>query len=371
MTAQRSLWAVVLAAGDGTRLAALTIDSRGNRVPKQYCSLDGGESLLHAALSRARRVVPDDRVCVIVAEQHRTFWNSSLWSVASGNVIVQPHNRGTANGVLLSVLSILRRDARARIVFLPADHHVREELKLATAVRQAINTLARDETALSLIGIIPDEPDPELGYILPGPVLTDGSRAVVKFVEKPDLPLARELIAAGALWNSLIFATSGLALLERLRLQIGWVVCGMTKALERDASVSRSASALSEFYKPLPLVDFSRTVLQGTAPSLRVIAVPRCGWSDLGTPKRVASILKCLADSDPLPASCRPQTALVNLAARQTRLDAATPGALFVNSCARTLPQRPVSSGEGPSPRPTTTRLPSVTRARGRQASRS
>lgn len=42
-------WAVVLAAGDGTRLASLTSDDRGRSVPKQFCSLNGGGSLLHAA----------------------------------------------------------------------------------------------------------------------------------------------------------------------------------------------------------------------------------------------------------------------------------------------------------------------------------
>jgi mannose-1-phosphate guanylyltransferase len=55
-------WAVVLAAGDGTRLASLRSNDRGRSVPKQFCSLNGGGSLLHAALQRARRIVPPERV---------------------------------------------------------------------------------------------------------------------------------------------------------------------------------------------------------------------------------------------------------------------------------------------------------------------
>jgi len=31
------LWVIVLAAGDGTRVAALTTDASGGPVPKQYC----------------------------------------------------------------------------------------------------------------------------------------------------------------------------------------------------------------------------------------------------------------------------------------------------------------------------------------------
>jgi mannose-1-phosphate guanylyltransferase len=48
-------WAVVLAAGDGRRLAKLTSDGRGGAVPKQFCSLHGAGSLLYRALQRARR----------------------------------------------------------------------------------------------------------------------------------------------------------------------------------------------------------------------------------------------------------------------------------------------------------------------------
>ena len=43
-------WAVVLAAGEGTRLASLTRDALGNSVPKQFCSLNGGSALVHDAL---------------------------------------------------------------------------------------------------------------------------------------------------------------------------------------------------------------------------------------------------------------------------------------------------------------------------------
>ena len=294
MSASENTWAVVLAAGDGTRLSALTINSRGEFIPKQYCSLDGQGSLLQQALERARRVAAPERVCVIVAEQHRRHWRNSPWPLPLGNVIVQPSNRGTANGVLLGTLKILNRDRLARIVFLPADHHVSDEPKLAVAIADAVRSAAVDAATLALVGIEPDDPDPELGYILPGRTLPDGSRAVEKFVEKPHPARARGLIKAGALWNSFIFAAAGSALLDSLRVRTSWIVRGMTAALARDAVASCCATGLREFYEPLPLVDFSRSILQPAAASLRVFSAPCCGWSDLGTPKRVARTLRRL-----------------------------------------------------------------------------
>ena len=70
MSVRQGTWAIVLAAGDGTRLSTLTTDERGDAVPKQFCSMSGGLSLLQEALQRARRIVPRERVCTVVARQH-------------------------------------------------------------------------------------------------------------------------------------------------------------------------------------------------------------------------------------------------------------------------------------------------------------
>jgi mannose-1-phosphate guanylyltransferase len=317
----------VLAAGDGTRLASLTRDARGKAVPKQFCSLTGGASLLQESMHRARRLVPRERLCVIVAEQHRVWWRPTLWSLPGSNIIVQPRNCGTANGILLATLSILERDPLARIVFLPADHYVRDELALTGSLREAATLLTRDIDGLLLVGIEPEEADPELGYIVPGAPETDGSQRVARFVEKPDPATARALIGAGALWNSFIFAARGPALLGLMRERMPEIVDQMSTALARDARLGSGGRALRELYAELPIVDFSRTVAQGAEGSMRVITAPACGWSDLGTPQRVAETLRCLdlerLERPPAPAVLPPfirGPAFVNLAAQRARL---------------------------------------------------
>src|SRR5688572_7927177 len=87
--AAMSTWALVLAAGEGSRLRALTT-SNGVAVPKQFCSLHDGPSLLQEALHRAEAVAPRLRICTIVAAQHRRWWQGPLWSLPSQNIIVQP-----------------------------------------------------------------------------------------------------------------------------------------------------------------------------------------------------------------------------------------------------------------------------------------
>lgn len=325
MRAVNRTWAVVLAAGEGTRLASLTRDATGQSVPKQFCSLNGGGALVHDAIQRARHIAPFEQVCAIVAEQHSRHWHGALRSLPRQNLIVQPHNRGTANGVLLCVLSVLERDPLARIIFLPADHFVQDENALALALRELAAGLSRHAGGLTLLGIEPDDPDPELGYIVPGRTLADGSRAVDRFVEKPPAPMAQALLKERALWNSFIFGATGAALLGLLRTHLGDVVEDMATALARDAQ-SRASSALFDLYARLPVVDFSRAVVQQVAHTLRVITAPACGWSDLGTPRRVADALRRLdreasplaADPVVVPFLSRPE--FLNLAAQHARL---------------------------------------------------
>ena len=320
-----SNWAVVLAAGEGTRLAALTRDAAGNAVPKQYCSLNGGRALVQEAVARARRVVPLDRTCAIVAQQHSQHWHKALGCLPAENIIVQPQNRGTANGVLLCVLAILARDPLARIIFLPADHFVLDESTLERSLRELLATLHHNPDGLTLIGIEPDDADPELGYIVPGRTLSDGLRTVARFVEKPPVPLAQELFATRALWNSFIFGASAAALLGLLRLQLGGTVDEMATALARDEHAALY-SALPQLYQSLPMADFSRAVVQQLPFMLRVITASACGWNDLGTPRRVAATLHRLSAR---PAVATEGTermhrvappACINLATQQARL---------------------------------------------------
>jgi mannose-1-phosphate guanylyltransferase len=80
-------------------------------------------------------------------------------------------------------------------------------------------------------------------------------------------------------------------------------------------------AAALDLYHALPNIDFSRQVLQGAESMLRVLRVPACGWSDLGTPKRLAKTLQTLPHH-PLYSEHPPdsQTGFLNLAAQHARL---------------------------------------------------
>jgi mannose-1-phosphate guanylyltransferase len=298
MTISSNTWAIVLAGGEGSRLRGLTTDTSGVAVPKQYCSLTGGPSLLIDTVQRAASVVEPNHICVVVAAHHRRWWEPMCSKMPKSNIIVQPRNCGTGNGVLLPLLHILARDRGAHIVLLPSDHYVRDEPALASSLRQAIGALEHHPDELLVLGMHPDDADPDLGYIIPGHNIGPNISRVERFVEKPSAPAASQLVDQGALWNAFIMATRGRALLDLFMTRRPDVVAKMRFAVAEDLRSSTNALATITVYRDLPNIDFSSQILQGAETKLRLIKANRCGWSDLGTPKRLGETLRKLPHLD-------------------------------------------------------------------------
>ncbi|MDY6944110.1 MAG: sugar phosphate nucleotidyltransferase [Pseudomonadota bacterium] len=323
-------WALVLAAGEGSRLRALTTQPCGTPVPKQYCSLAGGQSLLDEALLRARSQVAPERICAIVAQQHHRWWSSldSLSALPQGNLIVQPRNRGTAIGILYSLVHILSQDPDAQVLLLPSDHYVADEAVLQRALATALENVARCPGQPVLLGLQPDEPDSELGYVIPGGLDDFGARTVARFVEKPELTVAAQIVRAGGLWNTFIIAASARALLNLFLPRFAPIVMEM-QVIVRNALQHKTASgwpAIVDMYMRLPDLDFSRDLLEGRESTLRVLPVPACGWSDLGTPHRVGETLRRLP-GERRAAAHAPLSGYIDLAARHAHFERSMTGA--------------------------------------------
>jgi mannose-1-phosphate guanylyltransferase len=280
-------WVLVLAGGEGRRLRELTRDQRGRTVPKQYFDFGIGRSLIARTLDRALMLARHDHVVTVVSAAHREWWERELGAIPTENIIVQPENRGTAAGILLPLLHIAAREPQATVIVLPSDHHVVDEAALAHSVAETIEALERHPHNIILLGMTPEEPDTEYGWVLPD--AADGTipPCVSAFVEKPARSDAIRLMGMGAVWNSFMFAGRVPVLIEMFHERLPELVEGMSDALARRSAETR----LAELYRTLVPCDFSREVLQSLPSRLRVLAVPACGWTDLGTPERLTRVL--------------------------------------------------------------------------------
>jgi len=170
------------------------------------------------------------------------------------------------------------------VLILPADHAVEDESVLRRALERAAWVAGERPEAPVLLGITPTSADGQLGWVIPAGQPDVDSHAVEAFVEKPGPEIARTLMAAGAMWNAFLVATRGAALMRLFEHHLpelhaplaalpGFWTPGESRPVER--------------FEALPSRDFSRDLLTPAAEGLRVIRVPACGWTDLGTPTRL------------------------------------------------------------------------------------
>jgi mannose-1-phosphate guanylyltransferase len=281
------LWVVILAGGAGTRLVGLT-----GGVPKQFWQPNGAPSLLEQTLARMTTLVPPDRCVIVIDHAHREF--VSRCALGGARVVAPPENRGTAAAVLYGLLSVLTIDPQAVVLVTPADHGVINPALFLSAIRKGVSHVSASG-GLVLFGVGPSTAHTDHGWIAvaPGAPPTEVQR-VAAFVEKPSLATARQLLKLGALVNTMVIAARARTLLQVCRQQLPDLTACFVGALTLPPD-TRNAVVRAR-YPGLPKRDFSRDVLTGAA-GLLVYRIPAdAGWSDLGTPDRVAKWLASRPD---------------------------------------------------------------------------
>jgi mannose-1-phosphate guanylyltransferase len=289
MSARERTWVLVLAGGSRAAAPGGHADRPdGNG----FGALLERRVLFKMALARARVLAPRERICVLVDRAQKGYLSDSLEGLPLSNVLVQPCHRGSAVEILLAYLTMLKRDPWARIVALPSHHYVHDEQALASTLLDVATPTAQTRNKVTLVGIPPDEADPELAYILPGRWFEDATRSVHCVVNAPDIASARAMVARGALWDSSIVAARAVVLLNVLRACVPNLVNQMEMSLAHSESPEVRADVLAQLYARLPSVDFSRAISDGAELECRVITSRRCGWSALGAPRRVAAVIR-------------------------------------------------------------------------------
>lgn len=280
-------WAIVLAGGEGTRLAALTRAVHGQPVPKQFAALTGRHSMLQATLERVSRLLHPRNIVVVVCRAHLPLARAQLAQHAV-TTLVQPASRGTAPAILYAASWIRARDPDAHLLVFPSDHHVAEVSRFHEAVNVA-RAASRELRQLTLLGVLPDAPDPEYGWILSGQHVRRACCRLEAFVEKPDAEAAHRLYEDGGLWNTLVLAAP-LRVIDALARRHLPEHAASFAALDRF-SFAPGATDLETLYQGLESADFSRSILE---PAHDLLVVPVCGagWSDWGTPARVLASVR-------------------------------------------------------------------------------
>ena len=231
---------------------------------------------------------------LVVTKKHERFYAEQIDRVRSSCLLIQPCNRGTAPAILYSLIRLRELDPKATVGFFPSDHHFVDDEAFLTHVDSAFAASESSAGLVVLLGIAPESPEVEYGWIEPGEPLaacpSGMIRRVSRFWEKPSRALASALMERGCFWNSFIMIGQVDAFLSLIRralpnlLQSFETICPALPLAAEEA-------ALLDIYGSMTSTNFSEEVLCVNPSGLAVLCGGNLGWSDLGEAERVLSVL--------------------------------------------------------------------------------
>ena len=263
----RPIRPVILAGGAGTRLWPLSTVER----PKHLLPLLGNRSLFEQTLDRfgEKFAAP-----IIVANRAQEDELRQL-AGSDATLILEPVKRDSAAAIALAACAAAEDEL---LLCAPSDHHISDVAAFHTAIGVARD--AAEHGQIVTFGIEPDHPATGFGYIAAGD--GEGVRAVARFVEKPQLEKAQQMLAQGShYWNAGIFLARARTWREELQRHAPDILTAASNALARARRENSIIHVDETAFAAAPAKSIDYAVMEQ---SDRVSVVPvSMGWSDIGS----------------------------------------------------------------------------------------
>ena len=198
------IYPVIMCGGSGTRLWPLSRKS----YPKQFTQIIGKTSLFQQSILRVQDDIYNNPT-IITANDFRFIITEQLSqiSIKANATIIEPSAKNTAPAILACAAFIAKEDEDALILIMPSDHIINNMDEFNECVKNAIPEAINGN--IVTFGIKPNSPETGYGYIEVSNfenINNNKPLKTLKFVEKPNLEKAKEMLAANKfLWNAGIF----------------------------------------------------------------------------------------------------------------------------------------------------------------------
>lgn len=271
--------AVIMAGGRGERFWPRS----RNSFPKQFLSLTGdGETMIQKTVHRLVSLVAPEDIFVVTNAAYASVVNEQLSDIPTENILFEPAARNTAPCIGLAAAVIRKKYGDAVMMVLPSDHLIKFNQMFIDTLKTAASA-AQKGNGLVTIGITPTYPETGYGYIQ---FEADDNGApgvynVKRFVEKPNIELAKEYVNSGEyLWNSGMFVWKVSSIEANLRKYLPDMTEGLNKIAEAAGTDLFNDVVAEEFPKfRSESIDFG--VMEKAS---EVYTIPgNFGWDDVGS----------------------------------------------------------------------------------------
>jgi mannose-1-phosphate guanylyltransferase/mannose-6-phosphate isomerase len=273
-----SLYPVILSGGSGTRLWPMSRSA----LPKQLLPLAGDHTMVQETLQRLAGVAGMGAPLVVCNNDHRFLIAEQMRQIGIDpmGIFLEPVGRNTAPAAAVAALHLMKQDADAVMLLLPADHLIRDVAAFHATIAEGLEAVAAGY--LVTFGIVPDVPETGYGYIQQGePLAAGGARKVARFVEKPGRDKAEAFLAEGGyFWNSGMFLFRCADFTKELAQHRPDVLTACESALAASAHDLDFWRLGKAEFEACPADSIDYAVMERTE---RAAVVPAdIGWNDIG-----------------------------------------------------------------------------------------
>ncbi|MGX9393858.1 mannose-1-phosphate guanylyltransferase/mannose-6-phosphate isomerase [Nitrobacteraceae bacterium UC4446_H13] len=267
---------LIMCGGAGTRLWPL---SRENR-PKQFLNLFGRRSTFQETALRVASSELFDRPIVVTASDYRALVQSQLEEIGcQADILLESARRDSGPAIAAGTVFATRRDPRAVVLALAADHIVQDAGAFVAACTSSLE--ASFAGYIVTFGVKPERPATEYGYISPGQVIDWPIRAVTSFVEKPDVATATCYVQSGYLWNSGNFMFRADILLDEYQAVDADSIEAVKQAVDGAEQDQTFVSLNKKSFERAKPISIDYAIMERTK---RAAVIPVAfGWSDVGS----------------------------------------------------------------------------------------
>ena len=264
------MYHVIIAGGVGSRFWPMSTENK----PKQFLKLVNNESLISLTYERLLNISSANNIFIVTSNKYEKQIKEEIPNAKVENIIYEPSPKNTAPAIYLACKHILKIDNNATIGIYPADHYIKNNEKLYSAITTIEGFIEKNKRGIVTIGLTPSYPSTSYGYINVNDAKEDEISKVNRFIEKPSFENASKLVKdVNNLWNSGMFFFKVQTMIDELDLHV--------PEIGKLFSNIHSLNEIDQIWEMLPKESIDYAVMEKTKESYCIKTSLK--WSDLGT----------------------------------------------------------------------------------------